>query len=147
MLGQLGQHGHPSLPQSDVGEAQVPRLVLPLPLGVEDVDVPPGLLMAGAAQVDQKSVSVLGLSLGPALLLVVGVLAAVARAGRFITGRGHLTPRLGRFALSPGPPVSPPITAALQVSPGSKLRSDQSHDLQGFCIETFPGRKYLAEAK
>ena len=120
MLGQLGQHGHPSLPQSDVGEAQVPRLVLPVPLGVDDVDVLPGLLTAGAAEVDEKSVS-----LGPALLLIVGVLAAVARAGRFITGRGRLTPQRGRFSLrpvSPGStPVSPPITAALQVSPDGKL--------------------------
>ena len=84
VLGQLGQDGRGGLPQGDVGEAEVSDLVLSVAVRVDDVDVGPGVghVPGGAAEVDEE----------PLPLLRVGVLAAVARAGRLITLLGLLRP-------------------------------------------------------
>ena len=131
VLGQLGQQRHPRPPQGDVGEAQVPDLVLhlSLPVGVEDPDVAPGVLPARTAEVYQQS-----LSPWPAVVLSVGVLAAVAGAGGFITGFA-LTPLLTAALSSSLTPLTPPITAALQVFPAGK-HSQQSEP--GPSQENFP---------
>ena len=84
VLGQLGQDRRGGLPQGDVSEAEVSDLVLSVAVRVDDVDVGPGVGDApgGAAEVDEE----------PLPLLRVGVLAAVARAGRLITLLGLLRP-------------------------------------------------------
>ena len=118
VLGQLGQDGHAGLPQGDVGEAQVPHLVLSVTVSVHDVDVTPACRLAlppWAAQVNQKLLRGLLARLGGRLLRV-GVLAAVAGAGGFITGFA-LTPLLTAALSSSLTPLTPPITAALQVFP------------------------------
>ena len=119
VLGQLGQDGHAGLPQGDVGEAQVPHLVLSVAVSVNDVDVTPACRLAlppGAAQVDQKLLRLLALLGGR--LLRVGVLAAVARAGGLVPLLRPVVTLLTRPA-----PLPPPVTATLQVPPTGKHRS------------------------
>ena len=86
VLGQLGQDRRRGLPQGDVSEAEVSDLVLSVAVRVDDVDVGPGVghVPGGAAEVDEEPL--------PRLVLRVGVLAAVARAGRLITLLGLLRP-------------------------------------------------------
>ena len=119
VLGQLGQDGHAGLPQGDVGEAQVPHLVLSVTVSVHDVDVTPACRLAlppGAAQVDQKLLRLLALLGGR--LLRVGVLAAVARAGGLVT---LLRPLVTLVTLLTRPaPLPPPVTAALRMSPATQ---------------------------
>ena len=117
VLGQLGQDGHAGLPQGDVGEAQVPHLVLSVAVSVHDVDVTPACSLAlppGAAQVDQKLLRRLLALLGGRLLRV-GVLAAVAGAGGLVTLLRPVVTLVTRSA-----PLPPPVTAALRMSPATQ---------------------------
>ena len=88
ILWELGQNRRGRLPQGDVSEAQVSHLVLIVAVGVDDVDVGPGVgdVTCRAAQVNQKLLYWLDSGAGLAgQVLSVRILAAVSRAGRFIT--------------------------------------------------------------